>query len=236
METVEIDSQDGVDPGEARLQSPLFTGFDRDRRALLLRLHGPPQCAEAGTQLVQAKDPLAPLLTLSKGCAFRYCLLPDGRRQILGLALAGDTIGLDTLLTRDPAYAVEAATQVIYHRLPFQSALHLAQEAGWFRAHAAEARAREKEAGERALVRMLRCSAEEAVGSVLLDWYHRLADRGLAADYIFGLELTQEHLADFVGLTIAQLSDALDRLRSHGLIYVSGSQVELLEPAKLRLS
>ena len=66
-------------------------------------------------QLIQAGDPAASLLTILSGLAFRYSMLPNGRRQILGIYLLGDTIGLDTLLTGAPAFTLAGADVETVH-------------------------------------------------------------------------------------------------------------------------
>lgn len=217
-------------------ESPLFRGLDRERVATLQALHGPQRRAERDTQMIRARDPAAPLITISRGWAFRYSLLPDGRRQILSFSLPGDTIGLGTLLTGAPTYPVQAAMAVVYSILSHERATQLLREASWFQDRALAALARERAEAEDAVTRLGQCSAEECVSSVLLEFYRRLARRGLAASNTFMLDLTQQQLADYVGLTVVHLNRVLGRLRSRGFIATSGHRVTLLDvPALERL-
>src|SRR4051794_11875450 len=213
--------------------SPLFRGLDRDKLALLEQLQSPQRRAERETQLIRARDPAPPVLTLSRGWAFRYSLLPDGRRQILSFAFPGDTIGLDTLLTSGPAYPVQAASAVVYSAMTHDRARRLLQDASWFRERALMALVHERAAAERAVTRMGQCKAEEAVASVLLEFYNRLAERGLAVGGQFQLESTQQQLADLVGLTVVHLNRTLGRLRSRGLVSLSGHRLTLLNLPEL---
>src|SRR4051794_19644205 len=114
-------------------ESPLFRGLDRERFTLLQGLHGPQRRAERDAQLIRARDPAAPLLTICRGWAFRYSLLPDGRRQILNFALPGDTIGLGGLLVGAPTYPVQAAGAVMYSAISHERAIELLSTANWFR-------------------------------------------------------------------------------------------------------
>ena len=210
-------------------ESPLFRGLDRGRVTTLQDLHGPQRRAERDTQLIRARDTAAPLITLSRGWAFRYSLLPDGRRQILSFALPGDTIGLGNVLTGAPTYPVQAATAVVYSVVSHERATQLLRQATWFHDRALEALARDRAEAECTLTRLGQCSAEECVASVLLDLYRRLAARGLAANNCFMLDLTQQHLADFVGLTVVHLNRMLGRLRARGLLAMSGHRVTLID-------
>jgi CRP/FNR family transcriptional regulator len=218
----------GITPQPMRW-TPLCRGLDGEKMAILQDLHGPQQRAEREAQMVRAQDPAAPLITISRGWAFRYSLLPDGRRQILSFALPGDTIGLDTLLIGAPAYPVQAATAVVYGTISHDKAKRLLQEATWFRDRALQALARERAEAERALTRMGQCKAEENVASVLLDFYTRLESRGLAAGNQFMLDLTQQQFADFVGMTVVHLNRTLGSLRSRRLLSMSGHTVTFLD-------
>src|SRR4051794_13578320 len=183
----------------------LFRGLDGEKVAILQELHGPQRRAERDTQIVRAQDPAAPLITISRGWAFRYSLLPDGRRQILSFALPGDTIGLPNLLTGAPLYPVQAATAIVYCTISHERANQLLASATWFRDLALAALAVQRAEAEATLTRLGQCKAEERVASVLLEFYNRLAFRGLAGDNTLMLDLTQQHLADFVGLTVVHL-------------------------------
>ena len=50
------------------------------------------------------------LYTVLSGWAFRYKMLPDGRRQILNFALPADMVGLQGSLMREMEHSVEALT------------------------------------------------------------------------------------------------------------------------------
>ena len=54
----------------------------------------------------------AHLFTVLSGWAFRYKLLPDGRRQIMNYVLPGDLIGLQGSLMGEMDHSVEALTSV----------------------------------------------------------------------------------------------------------------------------
>src|SRR3954454_17937213 len=209
--------------------APLFRDLDGTKVAILQDLHGPQRRAERDTQIVRTQDPAAPLVSISQGWAFRYSLLADGRRQILSFAFPGDTIGLDTLLIGAPAYPVQAACAVVYATISYDRAKRLLHDASWFKDRALQALARERAEAERALTRMGQCKAEENVASVLLDFYTRLASRGLAAGNQFMLDLTQQHFADFVGMTVVHLNRTLGSLRSRRLLSMSGHTVTFLD-------
>jgi CRP/FNR family transcriptional regulator len=132
MQSAELADTIGRTASQPIPWAPLFKGLDGEKVAILQELHGPQRRAERDTQIVRARDPAAPLITLSRGWAFRYSLLPDGRRQILSFALPGDIIGLDTVLIGAPAYPVQAASAVVYATFSHDKAVRLLHDASWF--------------------------------------------------------------------------------------------------------
>src|SRR4030088_2530695 len=55
---------------------------------------------EAGTDIVLQGDVARSAFVLTHGMAFRYRLLPDGKRQILTFMISGDVFGLHAFLLR----------------------------------------------------------------------------------------------------------------------------------------
>ena len=229
MQNAQADNTTGRFRFEPLPGSALFTGLDAEKLEVLKAAHGPQRRAEREGQILRAADQAAPLVTLSSGWAFRYVLLPDGRRQILRIALPGDTIGLDTLIAGEPTYPVRAAGVAVYSEVTSTQAVGLLRDFEWFRDRALKALARERNAAELALIRMGQCTAEEAVASVLLDFHCRLSRRQLAFPNRFRVELNHEQLADFIGVSAVHLSRTLARLQSRGLVRVSDRDITLVE-------
>src|ERR1700745_1434003 len=62
----------------------------------------------AGSSILLQGTNSAHLFTVLDGWAFRYKMLPDGRRQILNYALPGDFIGLQSSVLDEMDHSVEA--------------------------------------------------------------------------------------------------------------------------------
>lgn len=213
--------------------SLLLKNREHDGADVLNSLHAIRRRSERDVQLIRAGDAAAPLLTILSGWAFRFSMLPNGRRQILGIYLPGDTIGLDTLLTGSPAYPVQCAGSVTYSVISHSQAAVLAAEAPWFQRQALDALARDRAGAVAALTRLGQCNAEERLASVFLELHERLASRGLAGNGSFILELTQQQLADLVGLNAVHLNRVLQRLKARKLVALSGHRVTLLDMGSL---
>ncbi|WP_165694106.1 Crp/Fnr family transcriptional regulator [Teichococcus deserti] len=171
----------------------------------------------------------APLLLLS-GWACRIRILPDGRRQIVSFLLPGDIIG-----RQQPSLA-ELCSIASLTRLRHVDAspLFVATPEGGL-ARALHALALQDVAQLRdQVVRLGRQMAHERLASLLLEFEARLGAAGLAGDGRFAMPLTQEVLADALGLSVVHLNRTLQQLRREGLIALKGRVVTLRQTAALR--
>lgn len=206
---------------------PLFEDLEGDELSSALALHAGQRRCERDTQLIRPGNPRAPLLNVLRGWAFRYALLQDGRQQLLNVVLPGDTLGVDTVLTGAPSLLVQSASPVSYCVFDCDGAAALADEQPWFRRRAVDALVRESAAAQSAMTLLGQCTAEGRIASLLLELYGHLYRRGLADGGAFVLELTQQRLAELVGLTAVHLNRVLQRMRARGLIATIGQRVTL---------
>jgi CRP-like cAMP-binding protein len=75
------------------------------------------------------------------------------------------------------------------------------------------------------IVRVGRRSAYERTGHLIVELLHRLRLVGEAEQESFELPLTQEILADTLGLSIVHVNRTLRRLRENGLLCIKGERV-----------
>src|SRR6266849_9745621 len=68
---------------------------------------------EAGTTVLLEGTNSAHLYTVLSGWAFRYKMLPDGRRQILNYVLPADFVGLQATMFNEMQHSVEALTDML---------------------------------------------------------------------------------------------------------------------------
>jgi CRP-like cAMP-binding protein len=158
------------------------------------------------------------------GWAGRMRLFADGRRQILGFILPGELIGFCP--HRDPlaATTITALTELSLAPAPEGDAL-----AGAY----ALSHALEEFYLFRHIARLGRLSAYERLVDWLLEMRDRLAISGLATADRFPVPMTQEALADTLGLTSVHVNRMLQLLRREGLIVSRGGVVHLPDPARL---
>lgn len=190
--------------------------------------------AETGATVVSEGTKSAHLYTLLSGWAFRFKTLPDGRRQILNYVLPGDLIGLQGSIEGEIEHSVEALTPLILCVFP-RNRLHdlfkgypgLAFDITWLSA-------REERMLDEHLLSLGRRTALERA-AYLLAFLHSRAERvGLAGDKLLHIPLTQQHVADTLGLSIVHTNKTLRKLASQGLINWLDRSCVILDPDGLR--
>ena len=176
----------------------------------------------------------APLYTLFSGWAFRYKTLSDGRRQILNFLLPGDFIGVQQKMTDALAHGVEALSDVrlcTFRRDALwelhRQAPSLGFDVTWLAAH-------EESLVDEHLLSVGRRSAEERIAALLILLFKRAAallpDRGAGG---VPFPLTQQHVADAMGLSLVHTNRTLRKLEQRGLHHWEDERLHLPNPRAL---
>jgi CRP-like cAMP-binding protein len=169
-----------------------------------------------------------------EGWAARYKVVPDGGRQITAFLIPGDFCDAHVTILRQMDHGIAALTpakvafipQAVFEELPLGR-----PELGralWWATLVDEAVLRSW------IVNLGRRDAFEGVAHLLCELEVRLRHVGLVEDGHFDLPLTQEALADALGLTPVHVNRVLQRLRKEGLIRLSAGTLTILDAAGLR--
>ena len=166
---------------------------------------------------------------LLDGWAYRVHFFPDGRRQILSFLMPGDMIGFPRHSDALAANTVVALTNVLLCRAPEPER----PEGGLAEAYARSA-ALEEIFLYRQIARLGRMSAQERLVDFLLEAQERLDVCGLANRNSFPFPVTQEVLADALGLTSVHVNRTLQNLRREDLLDLRNGIAELKDAVTLR--
>lgn len=168
-------------------------------------------------------------LIIVSGWAARERSLSDGRRQILKLHLPGDVCGLfANVQPADPPVALTPTQVAIAETATGESLLRdglsspvraILEFDEWCVFNQ--------------LLRLGAMNARERMAHLLLELYHRLASVELAQDWSFEMPLTQDRLADVLGLSSVHVNRTLQALRREGQIEWQGNRVRLTKPDAL---
>jgi CRP-like cAMP-binding protein len=208
----------------------LFKPVEAEELATINEMKRDHIVVSAGVEIIRAGDDNAELYTLYAGWAFRFKTLPDGRRQILNFLLPGDLLGLQASMFDAAMHGIEALTEVQLCVLPrrkiwalFGDMPGLAFDVTWLGA-------REESIVDENLTSLGRRTAAERVAALIISLYKRVKKLGLVADETFAFPLTQQHIADALGLSLVHTNKTLARLRRMGMFSQRNGTMTLANP------
>ncbi|MDP3223134.1 MAG: Crp/Fnr family transcriptional regulator [Rubrivivax sp.] len=182
----------------------------------------------AGEALIHEGQTDAPLYTLLYGWAFRYKTLSDGRRQILNFLLAGDFIGVQQKMGDAAAHGVETLTEARFCVFQRDALWELHRQSPMMGFNITWLTAHEESMVDDTLLSVGRRSAEERIASLLILLFKRAAalqpDAGAAG---VPFPLTQQHIADGLGLSLVHTNKTLRKLERRGLHRIENGRLIL---------
>lgn len=190
--------------------------------------------ALAGTAILEEGAQSAPIFSLFSGWAFRYKTLSDGRRQILNFLLPGDVIGFQAHMLGESAHGVEALTDVLLcrHARPkiwtlYRTHPELAFDATWLTA-------KEESLVDEILVSVGQRSASGRIAMLMINLYKRARSLDPLSGDTVHVPLTQQHIADALGLSLVHTNKTLRRLQRQGLFRFEQQRLQLLDLSGLQ--
>lgn len=186
---------------------------------------------EIGALAAADNDTIA--MQLVGGFGFSSCVLPNGHRAILDILVPGDIAGLDRLVLNCPGEEFSLIGRTGYRTLAAANLRSLMAEpsvATYIMAAIVETRWR----ALRLAAAIGRLDAQGRLCVLLLDLHDRLRRRDLISRPSYNLPLTQEQLADHLGLTLVHVNRTLRRLREERIAMVDRQVVVIQDMERLR--
>lgn len=181
----------------------------------------------ARRDLLSEGEPIGGPRAVLSGWACRVRTLADGRRQIVGFVLPGEFIGLCQHRNPLAPTTLLAVTELVTCPAP-------RSEPG---SGLSEAYARSTAFDDHYLIaqvtRVGRLSAYERIADTILELQDRLAVVDPAAAVRFRLPLTQELLADALGLTAVHVNRTIQALRRDGLLAWQNGTISFPDRSRL---
>ena len=213
----------------------LFATIDAPARETLGDLlHRPEVRVGRGQDLMTQGGVRRDGYVIISGWAARSKSLPDGRRQILSFITPGDVIGVFGAITPVATSSVTALSDIT--AVPFAPAgiVRTIARAPRLGAALVWSAAREQEILGEHLVSLGRRSARERVAHLFLELWARLKVRGLASGDQLHVPLTQQIIADALGLSVVHVNRTLRQLGAEELLAVKRESVTLLNLDQLQ--
>lgn len=166
------------------------------------------------------------LCFVKDGYALRYKLLRNGKRQILSIVLPGDVVGFPVSFFERSTYSVVALTDLKVNVCSLQAYVRLCFERPQFGLALSWLAVKEAAIYAERIVDIGRRTPVERLVHFLLELHSRLLTIGLAEKTRFSLPISQEVMADALGLSVPHLNRVMQHLRKEELISSRGRLVE----------
>jgi CRP/FNR family transcriptional regulator len=215
-------------------QTEAFSGVTPEELAFIDKLRTGTVRIDAGQDIISEQKSTGKIYTLYSGWAFRYKTLSDGRRQIMNFLLPGDLIGLQEKFADGATSGVEAATDVMVCVFPQHSLWELFREHPKLGYDVTWLAAREENILDENLLTTGRRNAMERVAMLLLHLYRRAGRVGLAQNGEVEFPVSQQHIADALGLSLVHTNKTLRRLHRLGLHEISDGRLKVLNAKALQ--
>jgi CRP/FNR family transcriptional regulator len=152
--------------------------------------------------------------------------LPDGRRQVLGFAVAGDFLGLTMRDTN--AMTAVALGPVEVCRMQRPHLRDLARQSAKFMGQLHDMMASELESAHDHMMLLGRRGVEEKLACFLLSLRQRIARQQPISPRV-DLPMTRLDIADYLGVTLETVSRTLSKMARNRLIVIVPDGVRLLD-------
>ena len=211
-----------------------FVPLSQDELKCLAEMQANPLKVRRGKQLTQEGQTGHRAFILQAGWACSYKDLPNGGRQIISFPIAGDCVGLRSVLLRTADHSFSALTDAVVS--PVEGA-HIWQCVTKFPRLGAAilwAASRDEAMVVEHLVNIGRRNALERTAHFFMELAERLSLVGLATEAEFKCPLSQFVLADALGLTAIHINRVLRQLREEELLTFHKRNVRIHDLNRLR--
>jgi len=210
------------------------TPLGESGRRALLSLPRTTRRVGAGGHVVRDGDLPDSCALLLSGFAYRYKLTGEGGRQIISLHMPGEWLDLQHMFLGVADTSVQTLTEAEVDFVPRAAIEELAlanadvARAFWIDTLIDSSIFREW------VVNVGRRDSRARVAHILCEFSLRLEAAGLARNHVYELPMTQEQLADAVGLTAVHVNRVLKQLGEQGLIDRDRRTIRIVDWKRMR--
>ncbi|MEX5684139.1 fumarate/nitrate reduction transcriptional regulator Fnr [Pseudomonas silesiensis] len=186
-----------------------------------------------GAALYRTGDPLRSLYAVRIGSFKTNALSIDGREQVTGFQMPGETLGLDAISTDVHSCNAFALEDSEVCPIPFAQLERLARELPSLQHNLNKILSREIVRDHDMLMLLGNMNANERLAAFLLNLSQRLSMRGYSPRE-FVLKMRREEIASYLGLRLETVCRGLAHLREQDFVIVAGRDVKILNMEGLK--
>lgn len=209
-------------------EARLYRGLSAEQVCQIRGMLGK-QDYRAHAVLFREGEPCRHLYVLRRGQVKLTTALADGREQILGIRVAGQLLGFETLDDEFYPYTAVALTPVDACRITHKDMLRILEQDPAVALRVIRRLNRELERAQARIRDLGLKKAHERVASFILS----LAPEGSEAPPALPLVLSRQEMADLLGLTIETVSRVIAELKRNGIIQPVRGAIRILDEERL---
>jgi len=211
-----------------------FLPLSPEELKCLVDIQSTPLAVKRGKPLVLEGQTGHKAFVLQAGWGCSYKLLRDGGRQIISFPIAGDCVGLRSVLLRTADHSFSALTDAVVTSMEGARILECVTEFPRLGAALLWAASRDEAMVVEHLVNIGRRNAIERTAHFFMELAERLSLIGAGNETEFKCPLSQVVLADALGLTAIHVNRVLRQLRDRQLLTVRKGVVKVHDLNRLR--
>lgn len=211
-----------------------FVALGRDDIGLVERLCRSPRTYPAEHCLIQEGSRCGHVCIVISGLAFRYKILQNGQRQVLGYLIPGDICDLSFTIFDRADYSVSAIVESRIVKLPVPDLIETLERSRHVRRAIGLAAHQDSVILRQWLVNVGQRKAHRKLSYFLYEMTERLRMIGDCGENGWiDFPLNQHMLADTIGATPVHINRTLQRLRAEGVIALDRRRLKILDMQKL---
>ena len=211
-----------------------FIPLSRHELKCLADIQSTPFRVKRGEQLMEEGQTGHKAFVLQSGWACSFKDLPNGIRQVISFPIAGDCVGLRSVLLKTADHSFSALTDAVVSAMDGARILKCVMEFPRVGAAILWAASRDEAMVVEHLVSIGRRSSIECTAHFFMELAERLSLIGLATETEFECPLSQFVLADALGLTAIHVNRVLRQLRELNLLTLRKGIVSIHDLGGLR--
>lgn len=222
----------GADVAEAAIEAYLerlqrHSVLTAEERRAILSIQGTVRRVPARRDLVAPGQQVGHAILVAEGLLCRFDLMRDGARQITALHLEGDLCDLHSLVAPKTGWGINALTPAVVVEVPHDTLRRLFVD----HPNLAMAFWRDATLDASILAKWIgnigRKRARAGLAHLLCELGTRMSATGRSSRASYALPLTQEQIADCIGLTPVHVNRVMRALREDGIVTVADGQVTI---------
>jgi CRP/FNR family transcriptional regulator, anaerobic regulatory protein len=183
---------------------------------------------QRGQDLFTTGTQFTSLYAVRSGAIKAYNIDENGDEQVIGFFLPGEILGLDAIDAEKHVSSAKALETSAICEIPFSQVESLSSKIHNLQAHMYRILSREIRQDQELQMLLGKKTAEERIGTFLMNLSLRYEQRGLSSTR-FRLAMARTDIGNYLGLAVETVSRVFTRLQNNNVLRVEGKEVEILD-------